>query len=44
VAKRLPKEVLEATYGLSIKVRSGEEGGDGDVTAENFLIAYAGQL
>lgn len=43
IVKRLPKEVLEATYGLSIKVRSAEEGGDGKVTAENFLIAYAGQ-
>lgn len=43
VVKRLPKEVLEATYGLSIKVNSIEEGGDGKITAENFLIAYAGE-
>ena len=43
VVKRLPREVLEATYGLSIKVSSVEEGGDGNVTAENFLIAYAGE-
>jgi large subunit GTPase 1 len=42
VVKRLPREVLEATYGLSINVRTVEEGGDGCVTAENFLIAYAG--
>ncbi|KAJ7630761.1 hypothetical protein FB45DRAFT_793431 [Roridomyces roridus] len=41
VAKRIPKEVLEATYGLTIKVKLVEEGGDGKVTAENFLIAYA---
>ncbi|KAJ6627105.1 P-loop containing nucleoside triphosphate hydrolase protein [Mycena sp. CBHHK59/15] len=41
VVKRIPKEVLEATYGLSIKVKGVDEGGDGQVTAENFLIAYA---
>ncbi|KII94187.1 hypothetical protein PLICRDRAFT_695224 [Plicaturopsis crispa FD-325 SS-3] len=41
VVKRLPREVLEATYGLAIKVRSIEDGGDEAVTAENFLIAYA---
>jgi len=44
IAKRLPKAVLEATYGLSIKVTGTEEGGDGKVTAENFLIAYAGEF
>ncbi|PPQ67085.1 hypothetical protein CVT25_005686 [Psilocybe cyanescens] len=38
---RLPREILEATYGLTIKTRGVEEGGDGSVTAENFLIAYA---
>ncbi|KIJ64999.1 hypothetical protein HYDPIDRAFT_124392 [Hydnomerulius pinastri MD-312] len=41
VVKRAPKEVLEGTYGLSIRVRGVEEGGDGKVTAEDFLIAYA---
>ncbi|KAJ7706371.1 P-loop containing nucleoside triphosphate hydrolase protein [Mycena rosella] len=41
VVKRIPKEVLEATYGLAIKVKGVEEGGDGEVTAENFLISYA---
>lgn len=41
LAKRLPQEILEATYGLTIKVRGPEEGGDGSVTAENFLISYA---
>ncbi|KAJ7293403.1 P-loop containing nucleoside triphosphate hydrolase protein [Mycena rebaudengoi] len=41
VVKRIPKDVLEATYGLAIKVKGVEEGGDGEVTAENFLIAYA---
>lgn len=41
LTKRLPKEILEATYGLSIKTVGVEEGGDGSVTPENFLIAYA---
>lgn len=41
VVKRIPRQVLEATYGLTVSVRSIEEGGDGQVTAENFLIAYA---
>ena len=42
VTKRIPGNVLEAIYGLTIKLQSREEGGTGDVTAENFLIAYAG--
>ncbi|KAJ7932579.1 P-loop containing nucleoside triphosphate hydrolase protein [Mycena leptocephala] len=29
MVKRIPKEVLEATYGLAIKVKGVEEGGDG---------------
>ncbi|KAF8846207.1 P-loop containing nucleoside triphosphate hydrolase protein [Paxillus ammoniavirescens] len=41
VVKRIPKEVLEATYGLSIGVRGIEEGGDGKVSAEDFLVAHA---
>ncbi|RDB28881.1 Large subunit GTPase 1 [Hypsizygus marmoreus] len=41
VVKRIPKDVLEATYGLTIKVSGIEEGGDGKITAENFLISYA---
>ncbi|KDR85376.1 hypothetical protein GALMADRAFT_354874 [Galerina marginata CBS 339.88] len=41
VTLRIPKEILEATYGLTIKTRGVEEGGDGSITAENFLIAYA---
>lgn len=44
ITKRFPQKVLEATYGLSIKIKTLEEGGDGKVTAENFLIAYAGEL
>ncbi|KAJ7102112.1 hypothetical protein B0H15DRAFT_813235 [Mycena belliarum] len=41
VVRRIPREVLETTYGLTIKVKGPEDGGDGEVTAENFLIAYA---
>ncbi|KAF8078794.1 hypothetical protein FPV67DRAFT_1466520 [Lyophyllum atratum] len=41
VVQRIPKDVLEAIYGLSIKVSGIEEGGDGKITAENFLIPYA---
>ena len=41
VVKRIPRNVLEATYGLRVKVQGIEEGGDGQLTAENFLIAYA---
>ena len=44
LVKRLPQEILEATYGLIIKTRGAEEGGDGSITAENFLIAYASML
>ncbi|KAL0580818.1 hypothetical protein V5O48_001194 [Marasmius crinis-equi] len=41
VVQRIPKEVLEATYGLSIQVKGIEDGGDGLMKAENLLIAYA---
>ncbi len=41
VVKRIPKEVLEATYGLSIKTKSRDEGGDGQVTASDLLKVYA---
>jgi len=41
VVKRIPREVLEATYGVSITVAGVEEGGTGRVTAESFLIAHA---
>ena len=44
LTKRLPREILEMTYGLTIKVRGIEEGGDGSITAENFLISYAGKF
>ena len=41
VVKRIPREVLEATYGVSIMVAGVEEGGAGRVTAEGFLIVHA---
>ncbi|KAI8990496.1 P-loop containing nucleoside triphosphate hydrolase protein [Trametes punicea] len=41
VVKRIPKEVLEATYGLSIRTKSMEDGGDGKITASDLLVAYA---
>ncbi|XP_006454004.1 hypothetical protein AGABI2DRAFT_182004 [Agaricus bisporus var. bisporus H97] len=39
--RRIPKEVLEATYGIAIKVQGVDEGGNGQITEQNFLIAYA---
>lgn len=41
VVKRIPKDVLEAIYGLSIRTKSIEEGGTGQISASDFLIAYA---
>lgn len=41
VVKRIPKEVLEAIYGLSIRAKTTEEGGSGHITGEDLLIAYA---
>ncbi|KAK3836246.1 MAG: P-loop containing nucleoside triphosphate hydrolase protein [Linnemannia gamsii] len=41
IGKRVPKEVLEAIYGIRIAILSEEEGGSGLPTAEEFLIAYA---
>lgn len=43
VVNQIPREVLETTYGLSIKTQRIDEGGDGKITAENFLIAYASE-
>ena len=42
VVKRIPKAVLEGTYGLNIRCSSLEEGGDGSIRAEDLLIPYAG--
>ncbi|PVG02375.1 putative LSG1-large-subunit GTPase [Serendipita vermifera] len=43
VTKRISRAVLEATYGLTIRQRGMEEGGDGsdEVLAEDLLTAYA---
>jgi len=41
VVKRIAKEILEAVYGLSIKFKTIEEGGDGKITGQDLLIAYA---
>lgn len=41
ITKRLPKEILEATYGLTIRTVGIEDGGDGTVTSESLLVAYA---
>lgn len=44
VVKRIPKEILEAVYGLSIKLKTAEEGGDGNIIGQDLLISYASKL
>lgn len=46
VTRRITKPVLEAVYGLSLRQRGLEEGGDGSdqVLAEDFLVAYASKF
>ncbi|KAI9887805.1 MAG: hypothetical protein M1823_000327 [Watsoniomyces obsoletus] len=41
VCQRIPREFLEATYGITIPIRPLEEGGTGVPTAEELLVAYA---
>ncbi|OJT02723.1 Large subunit GTPase 1 [Trametes pubescens] len=41
VVKRIPKQILEAIYGLSVRTRGVEEGGDGKITGSDLLVAYA---
>ena len=41
LVRRIPKEVLEAIYGLSIRAKTIEEGGEGKITGPDLLIAYA---
>ena len=41
VTQRIPKRFLEGTYGITIKMRSLEEGGTGEPTSEELLRAYA---
>lgn len=41
VAKRIPKEVLEATYGIRIRTVPIEDGGTGIPTSSEFCSTYA---
>ncbi|EUC55549.1 ribosome biogenesis GTPase Lsg1, putative, partial [Rhizoctonia solani AG-3 Rhs1AP] len=44
VVQRIPRGILEGTYGLRIRRRGVEDGGEGDgeqVTAEDLLVSYA---
>lgn len=41
VAQRIPKQFLEAVYGMKISIRPKEEGGTGRATGEEVLRAYA---
>ncbi|CAH7673461.1 nucleolar GTP-binding protein 2 [Phakopsora pachyrhizi] len=41
ITRRIPKAVLESTYGLQLNPLPAEEGGDGQVTESEFLTAYA---
>ncbi|KAI0030214.1 P-loop containing nucleoside triphosphate hydrolase protein, partial [Vararia minispora EC-137] len=42
VVKRIPRTVLESTYGLSIRQKGADEGGNGlSITAEDLLVSYA---
>lgn len=44
LCKRIPREILEGTYGIRIDVKDEEEGGTGKVGWEEFLSAYASKL
>jgi len=41
VAQRIPRVFLEAMYGIQIHIRPLEEGGTGEATASEVLVAYA---
>ncbi|KZV93783.1 putative LSG1-large-subunit GTPase [Exidia glandulosa HHB12029] len=41
VTRRVPRDILEATYGLTLRVHAPEENVSDDVTAEDLLVAYA---
>ncbi|KAI9829611.1 MAG: hypothetical protein M1826_005501 [Phylliscum demangeonii] len=41
VCQRIPKQFLEAVYGIRVLIRPFEEGGTGIPTAEELLVAYA---
>ncbi|WWC68660.1 uncharacterized protein I206_102591 [Kwoniella pini CBS 10737] len=41
ICKRIPRDILEGTYGIRIDVREVEDGGTGQVGWEEFLSTYA---
>ena len=41
LCQRIPREILEGTYGIRIDVKSVEDGGTGQVGWEEFLSTYA---
>lgn len=41
LCRRIPRDILEGTYGIRIDVKDEEEGGTGKVGWEEFLSAYA---
>ncbi|CAG8452289.1 15921_t:CDS:10 [Dentiscutata erythropus] len=41
IAQRIPKAIIEAIYGIKIKVKPIEEGGTGIPSAEELMVAYA---
>ncbi|KAJ9126338.1 hypothetical protein QFC24_002071 [Naganishia onofrii] len=41
ICRRVPREILEGTYGIRIDVREVEDGGTGKVGWEDLLSAYA---
>lgn len=43
VVQRIRKEILEGIYGLQIRLADQEDGGDGRITAEDLLVAYASE-
>jgi len=40
---RIPRDILEGTYGIRIDVREEEDGGTGKVTWEDLLSTYASE-
>lgn len=41
LCERIPREILEGTYGIRIDIRSEEDGGTGLVGWEDLLSTYA---
>ncbi|WVQ79009.1 hypothetical protein IAT38_001101 [Cryptococcus sp. DSM 104549] len=41
LCRRIPRDILEGTYGIRIDVKEEEDGGTGQVGWEEFLSAYA---